>query len=397
MAWWSSSSSSRDNWERLVAAVLKKEQIWDLCHRNSFSTIASDYSDGILSSRPVSSFPSPQLPLTNDSVVEDMENASKTMTLKRFFLDQLLVATDDFSHRNVIGHGRHSTVYKGRLVDGSLVAVKKLWQRVIGIELEMASLVKHRNIIKLIGFCITQKEQLLVYPYMANGSVASCLRERYEWQPPLEWPVRKTIALGVAKGLSYLNQECTRGIIHRDVKAANILLDENFEAFVADFTLAKFMDCDDDDDDGVVGTLSHIAPEYLSTGKCTEKTDVFSYGVFLLELITGKQISHLPQLACIDSMKLLDLVSGLWEKKFEVMIDPDLNGNYVEEEVKKLMRMALICTRSDPDARPTMLEFVRMFEDGDDIAERWEEEAKPARLDSHTPILGIHCYQSSLG
>ncbi|GFY96482.1 somatic embryogenesis receptor-like kinase 2 [Actinidia rufa] len=152
--------------------------------------------------------------------------------LKRFSLRELQVATDGFSNKNILGRGGFGKVYKGRLADGSLVAVKRLKEeRTPGGELqfqtevEMISMAVHRNLLRLRGFCMTPTERLLVYPYMANGSVASCLRERPPSEPPLDWPTRKRIALGSARGLSYLHDHCDPKIIHRDVKAANILLD----------------------------------------------------------------------------------------------------------------------------------------------------------------------------
>ncbi|RVW69690.1 Brassinosteroid insensitive 1-associated receptor kinase 1 [Vitis vinifera] len=148
-----------------------------------------------------------------------------------------------------------------------------------------------------------------VYPFMVNGSVASCLRERADGQSPLNWPIRKQIALGSARGLAYLHDHCDPKIIHRDVKAANILLDEEFEAVVGDFGLAKLMDYKDTHvTTAVRGTIGHIAPEYLSTGKSSEKTDVFGYGVMLLELITGQRAFDLARLANDDDVMLLDWV-----------------------------------------------------------------------------------------
>ncbi|KAJ9675307.1 hypothetical protein PVL29_024310 [Vitis rotundifolia] len=301
--------------------------------------------------------------------------------LKRFSLRELQVATDSFSNKNILGRGGFGKVYKGRLADGSLVAVKRLKEeRTPGGELqfqtevEMISMAVHRNLLRLRGFCMTPTERLLVYPYMANGSVASCLRERPASDPPLDWPTRKRIALGSARGLSYLHDHCDPKIIHRDVKAANILLDEEFEAVVGDFGLAKLMDYKDTHvTTAVRGTIGHIAPEYLSTGKSSEKTDVFGYGIMLLELITGQRAFDLARLANDDDVMLLDWVKGLLkEKKLEMLVDPDLQNNYVEAEVEQLIQVALLCTQGSPMDRPKMSEVVRMLE-GDGLAERWDE------------------------
>ncbi|CAL1352692.1 unnamed protein product [Linum trigynum] len=301
--------------------------------------------------------------------------------LKRFSLRELQVASDNFSNKNILGRGGFGKVYKGRLADGTLVAVKRLKEeRTQGGELqfqtevEMISMAVHRNLLRLRGFCMTPTERLLVYPYMANGSVASCLRERADSQSPLNWPIRRRIALGSARGLAYLHDHCDPKIIHRDVKAANILLDEEFEAVVGDFGLAKLMDYKDTHvTTAVRGTIGHIAPEYLSTGKSSEKTDVFGYGVMLLELITGQRAFDLARLANDDDVMLLDWVKGLLkDKKLETLVDGDLQGNYIDEEVEQLIQVALLCTQSSPMERPKMSEVVRMLE-GDGLAERWEE------------------------
>ncbi|KAG7648437.1 putative protein kinase RLK-Pelle-LRR-II family [Arabidopsis thaliana] len=301
--------------------------------------------------------------------------------LKRFSLRELQVATDSFSNKNILGRGGFGKVYKGRLADGTLVAVKRLKEeRTPGGELqfqtevEMISMAVHRNLLRLRGFCMTPTERLLVYPYMANGSVASCLRERPPSQLPLAWSIRQQIALGSARGLSYLHDHCDPKIIHRDVKAANILLDEEFEAVVGDFGLARLMDYKDTHvTTAVRGTIGHIAPEYLSTGKSSEKTDVFGYGIMLLELITGQRAFDLARLANDDDVMLLDWVKGLLkEKKLEMLVDPDLQGNYTEAEVEQLIQVALLCTQSSPMERPKMSEVVRMLE-GDGLAEKWDE------------------------
>ncbi|KAL6514671.1 BRASSINOSTEROID INSENSITIVE 1-associated receptor kinase 1 [Orobanche gracilis] len=313
--------------------------------------------------------------------------------LKRFSLRELQVATDHFSNKHILGRGGFGKVYKGRLADGSLVAVKRLKEeRTQGGELqfqtevEMISMAVHRNLLRLRGFCMTPTKRLLVYPYMANGSVSSCLRvnwkncrdcilmKRTESQPSLDWPKRKRIALGSARGLAYLHDHCDPKIIHRDVKAANILLDEDFEAVVGDFGLAKLMDYKDTHvTTAVRGTIGHIAPEYLSTGKSSEKTDVFGYGVMLLELMTGQRAFDLARLASDDDVMLLDWVKGLLkEKKLETLLDADLQGNYIDEEVEQLLQVALLCSQGSPMERPKMSDVVRMLE-GDGLAERWEE------------------------
>ncbi|CAI0557085.1 unnamed protein product [Linum tenue] len=302
--------------------------------------------------------------------------------LKRFSLRDLQVATDTFSNKHILGRGGFGKVYKGRLADGSLVAVKRLkedhtpgeelqFQR----EVEMISLAVHRNLLRLIGFCMTPTERLLVYPYMANGSVASCLRERSPSQPSLDWPTRKRIALGSARGLSYLHDHCNPKIIHRDVKAANILLDEEFEAVVGDFGLAKLMDRGKTHvTTAVRGTIGHIAPEYLSAGMSSEKSDVFAYGIMLLELITGQKPLNLVRLACDNDAMLLDWVKGrLNDKQLELLVDPDLQNIYVEAEVEQLIQVALLCMQGSPVGRPMMSEVVRMLQGDDGLAERWDE------------------------
>ncbi|XP_042487662.1 LRR receptor kinase BAK1-like isoform X3 [Macadamia integrifolia] len=301
--------------------------------------------------------------------------------LKRFSLQELKVATDSFSNKNILGRGGFGKVYKGRLADGQPVAVKRqkeertpggeLWFQT---EVEMISTAVHRNLLRLRGFCVTPTERLLVYPYMANGSVASRLGECPPGEPPLDWATRKRIALGSARGISYLHDHCDPKIIHRDIKAANVFLDEKFEAVVGDFGLAKRMDCKDTHvTTALRGTIGHISPEYFSTGRSSEKTDVFGYGIMLLEFVTGQRAFDLARRRNKDDIMLLDWVKGLLkEKKLDMLVDPDLRNNYVESEVEQLIQVALLCTQGSPMDRPKMSEVVRMLE-GDGLAERWEE------------------------
>ncbi|XP_073045548.1 BRASSINOSTEROID INSENSITIVE 1-associated receptor kinase 1-like [Primulina eburnea] len=405
-----------DDWERLVGAVLKREELRQIALYPSFSSFSSSSISSDFRFDP--SFQHVSVAncatgatrgwvvarlLAAPAIALDWYRRRKPEKyffdgpevhlgqLERFSLRELRVASDNFSNKNILGRGGFCTVYKGRLADGSLVAVKRLEEThnqpgelQFQTEVEMISLAVHRNILRLRGFCMTPTERLLVYPYMANGSVASCLRERPEPQPPLDWQIRKRIALGSARGLAFLHDHCDPKIIHRDVKAASILLDEDFEAVVGNFGLAKLMDSEDTHvTTAVRGTIGHIAPEYLSTGRCSEKTDVFGYGVMLLELITGLRAFDLARLANDDDVMLLDWkyfdsvhfkfihediyalekcqVRGLLkEKRLETRVDADLRGNYVEEEVEQLIQLALLCTQSSPLERPKMSEVVMM-------------------------------------
>ncbi|KAK1363027.1 Protein kinase domain-containing protein [Heracleum sosnowskyi] len=295
--------------------------------------------------------------------------------LKKFSFRELQIATNNFSSKNILGKGGFGHVYKGRLQDGTLVAVKRLndgstggGERQFQTEVEMISLAVHRNLLGLYGFCMTATEKLLVYPFMSNGSVASRLKAK----PILDWDIRKRIALGAARGLLYLHEQCDPKIIHRDVKAANILLDDYCEAVVGDFGLAKFMNHQDSHvTTAVRGTVGHIAPEYLSTGQSSEKTDVFGFGILLLELITGHRALEFGK-AANQKGAILDWVKKIYqEKKLDILVDKDLKNNYDTVELEELVKVAFLCTQYLPGLRPKMSEVVRMLE-GDGLAEKWE-------------------------
>ncbi|XP_020591952.1 protein NSP-INTERACTING KINASE 1-like isoform X2 [Phalaenopsis equestris] len=295
--------------------------------------------------------------------------------LKMFQFRELQIATNNFNSKNILGKGGFGNVYRGQLQDGSFVAVKRLkdgnaagGEIQFRTEVEMISLAVHRNLLKLYGFCVTPTERLLVYPYMSNGSLASRLKVK----PALNWGTRKKIALGAGRGLLYLHEQCDPKIIHRDVKAANILLDEDCEAVVGDFGLAKLLDHQDSHvTTAVRGTVGHIAPEYLSTGQSSEKTDVFGFGILLLELITGQRALEFGKVAN-QKGAMLDWVKKLnQEKNLELLIDKDLNNSCDRIELEEMVQVALLCTQFLPRHRPKMSEVVRMLE-GDGLAERWE-------------------------
>ncbi|CAL4885138.1 unnamed protein product [Urochloa decumbens] len=295
--------------------------------------------------------------------------------MKRFQFRELQAATENFSSKNILGKGGFGIVYRGQLPDGTLVAVKRLkdgnaagGEAQFQTEVEMISLAVHRNLLRLYGFCMTTSERLLVYPYMSNGSVAL----RLKGKPPLDWITRKRIALGAARGLLYLHEQCDPKIIHRDVKAANILLDDCCEAIVGDFGLAKLLDHRESHvTTAVRGTVGHIAPEYLSTGQSSEKTDVFGFGILLLELITGQTALEFGK-SSNQKGAMLDWVKKMHqEKQLDILVDKGLGNKYDRIELEEMVQVALLCTQFLPGHRPKMSEVVRMLE-GDGLAERWE-------------------------
>ncbi|KAJ8761848.1 hypothetical protein K2173_005420 [Erythroxylum novogranatense] len=289
--------------------------------------------------------------------------------VKRFSFRELQIATSNFSPKNILGQGGFGVVYKGCLPNKTLVAVKRLrdpnctGEVQFQTEVEMIGLALHRNLLRLYGFCLTPDERLLVYPYMPNGSVADRLRETCQERPSLDWTRRIRIALGAARGLLYLHEQCNPKIIHRDVKAANILLDECFEAVVGDFGLAKLLDQRDSHvTTAVRGTVGHIAPEYLSTGQSSEKTDVFGFGILLLELLTGQKALDAGN-GQVQKGMILDWVRTLYEeKRLEVLVDRDLKGCFEALELEKTVELALQCTRSHPNLRPKMSEVMKVLE-----------------------------------
>ncbi|KAJ6893689.1 LRR receptor-like serine/threonine-protein kinase [Populus alba x Populus x berolinensis] len=289
--------------------------------------------------------------------------------LKRFSFRELQIATSNFSPKNILGQGGYGVVYKGCLPNKTFIAVKRLkdpnfaGEVQFQTEVEMIGLALHRNLLNLYGFCMTPDERLLVYPYMPNGSVADRLRETCREKPSLDWNRRIHIALGAARGLLYLHEQCNPKIIHRDVKAANILLDEGFEAVVGDFGLAKLLDLRDSHvTTAVRGTVGHIAPEYLSTGQSSEKTDVFGFGILLLELITGQKALDAGN-GQVQKRMILDWVRTLnEEKRLEVLVDRDLKGCFDALELEKAVELALKCTQSHPNLRPKMSEVLKVLE-----------------------------------
>ncbi|KAK8546322.1 hypothetical protein V6N13_067542 [Hibiscus sabdariffa] len=288
---------------------------------------------------------------------------------KEFTYRELKEATRCFNGNRIIGHGAFGTVYKGILSDnGDIVAVKRCSHSGQGqaeflSELSIIGSLRHRNLVRLQGWCHKKEEILLVYDLMLNGSLDKAL---YEARTPLPWVHRQKIVLGVASALAYLHQECDHQVIHRDVKTSNIMLDEGFNAKLGDFGLARRVEHDKSPDATVAaGTMGYLAPEYLLTGRASDKTDVFSYGAVVLEVASGRRPIERDGMG--TSLKRnTNLVEWVWgmhqEGRLLSAADPRLEGEFEEGSMRRVLMVGLACSHPDPMARPTMRGVVQMLE-----------------------------------
>ncbi|KAL0705213.1 hypothetical protein Bca4012_071638 [Brassica carinata] len=287
-----------------------------------------------------------------------------------FSYEELVKATNGFSDENLLGEGGFGCVYKGALPDGRVVAVKQLkigggqGDREFKAEVETISRVHHRHLLSLVGYCISENRRLLIYDYVPNNNLYFHLHAA--GTPGLDWATRVKIAAGAARGLAYLHEDCHPRIIHRDIKSSNILLDNNFHPLVSDFGLAKLaLDCNTHITTRVMGTFGYMAPEYASSGKLTEKSDVFSFGVVLLELVTGRKPVDTSQPLGDESLVewARPLLSHAVEtEEFEALVDPKLGRNYVGAEMFRMIEAAAACIRHSAAKRPRMSQIVRAFD-----------------------------------
>ncbi|XP_057468616.1 cold-responsive protein kinase 1-like isoform X2 [Actinidia eriantha] len=272
-------------------------------------------------------------------------------------------ATKDFSDENKLGGGGFGDVYKGTLKNGTVVAVKKLAigssraQADFATEVKLISNVHHRNILRLLGCCSKGPELLLVYDCMANGSLDKFLYG--ERRGALNWKQRFDIIFGTARGLAYLHEQFHVCIIHRDIKPSNILLDDSLQPKIADFGLARLLPNDQSHlSTRFAGTLGYTAPEYAIHGQLSEKVDTYSFGVVVLEIISGRRCNEMTVEPVTEY--LLEQAWKLYENDMHLkLVDETLDSNeYREEEMKKVIEIALICTQSPVSSRPTMSEVV---------------------------------------
>ncbi|KAL0855238.1 hypothetical protein Bca101_060390 [Brassica carinata] len=284
-----------------------------------------------------------------------------------FSYAELELATCGFSRANFLAEGGYGSVHRGVLPEGQVVAVKqyKLASSQGDVEfcseVEVLSCAQHRNVVMLIGFCIEDSRRLLVYEYICNGSLDSHLYGRK--RETLEWSARQKIAVGAARGLRYLHEECRVGcIVHRDMRPNNILITHDNEPLVGDFGLARWQpDGELGVETRVIGTFGYLAPEYAQSGQITEKADVYSFGVVLVELVTGRKAIDITMPK--GQQCLTEWARPLLEEyAVEELIDPRLGDRFVESEVICMIHAASLCIRRDPCLRPRMSQVLRILE-----------------------------------
>ncbi|KAL1203862.1 LRR receptor-like serine/threonine-protein kinase ERL1 [Cardamine amara subsp. amara] len=284
------------------------------------------------------------------------------MDLAIHTFDDIMRVTENLSEKFIIGYGASSTVYKCTLKTSRPIAIKRLHNqyphnlREFETELETIGSIRHRNIVSLHGYALSPIGNLLFYDYMENGSLWDLLHGSLK-KVKLDWETRLKIAVGAAQGLAYLHHDCTPRIIHRDIKPSNILLDENFEAHLSDFGIAKSIPASKTHASTyVLGTIGYIDPEYARTSRLNEKSDIYSFGIVLLELLTGKK-------AVDNEANLHQLIlSKADDNTVMEAVDPEVTVTCMDlGHIRKTFQLALLCAKPNPFERPTMLEVSRVL------------------------------------
>ncbi|XP_052177862.1 probable leucine-rich repeat receptor-like serine/threonine-protein kinase At3g14840 isoform X1 [Diospyros lotus] len=301
-----------------------------------------------------------------DTMDEDLKGLD--LQTSSFTLRQIKAATNNFDATNKIGEGGFGFVYKGLLADGTTIAVKQLsskskqGNREFVNEIGMVSALEHPHLVKLYGCCIANSQLLLVYEYMENNSLARALFGPEEFQLKLDWQTRYKICIGIARGLAFLHEESRLKIVHRDIKATNVLLDKNLNPKISDFGLAKL---DEEDNTHIstriAGTYGYMAPEYAMHGYLTDKADVYSFGIVALEIASGR--SNTSFRAKEPCFNLLDRTLELKaEGRLTELVDPKLGSAFNRDEAMVMIDVALLCTNAAASVRPAMSSVVSMLE-----------------------------------
>ncbi|XP_071725923.1 cysteine-rich receptor-like protein kinase 2 [Rutidosis leptorrhynchoides] len=330
----------------------------------------------------------------------DKQDASETKETGTYSYKQLQLATNNFSKENLIGKGGFGEVFKALLDDDTVVAVKKLkvghGKEKIGFENEilLTSHIRHRNLLCLLGWSCKESDLLLVLEYMPNGSLDTFL-----WgakRGALNWKQRYEIILGIARGLAHLHQEFLFKIVHRDVKSSNILLDDNFQPKIADFGLARFQQPNQTHvTTKFAGTLGYTAPEYALYGALSDKVDIFSFGIVILEIISGQKCTSMKYDGSYTEC-LLEHAWKLYEHKEHInLVDKTIDENeYEDVHVMQIIEIAMLCTQSPASKRPTMSQVVLMLHNVPSLGEI--QISKPIFI-NHNRKIDIRSLQNSIG
>ncbi|KAK2404969.1 cysteine-rich receptor protein kinase precursor [Trifolium repens] len=281
----------------------------------------------------------------------------------RFGLGEIESATNKFAKENMIGKGGFGEVYKGVLSNGEEVAVKRLLgsskqgAREFKNEVLVIARLQHKNLVKLQGFCIDEQEKILIYKYVPNKSLDYFLFDPLK-RRQLDWHERHKIIGGIARGILYLHEDSRLKIIHRDLKPSNILLDSNMDPKISDFGMARIVVTDNIEENThrIVGTYGYMSPEYAMHGQFSVKSDVFSFGVMVLEIISGKRKYSSSESDCVD---IRTQAWTKWKNQTTLeLLDPQMEGSLCQNDIIRCIHIALLCVQEDPNDRPTMAKVV---------------------------------------
>jgi len=305
-----------------------------------------------------------------------------------YTLRELEAATNNFGESNVVGEGGYGIVYRGQLPDGTMVAVKNLLnnrgqaEKEFRVEVEAIGRVRHKNLVRLLGYCAEGAHRMLVYEYVDNGNLEQWLHGPMSKTNPLPWEARMKIVLGTAKGLAYLHEALEPKVVHRDIKSSNILVASEWNAKVSDFGLAKLLGSGKSHvTTRVMGTFGYVAPEYANTGLLNERSDVYSFGVLLMEIITGRDPVDYNRAA--GEINLVDwLKQMVGNRRSEEVADPSMELKPTSRALKRSLLVALRCV--DPDAlkRPKIGHVVHMLE-AEEFPFRDDRKAGSTNVRSH--------------
>ncbi|WJX77515.1 non-specific serine/threonine protein kinase [Trifolium repens] len=288
-----------------------------------------------------------------------------------YTLRELEDATGGLCPENVLGEGGYGIVYHGVLTDGTKVAVKNLLnnkgqaEKEFKVEVEAIGRVRHKNLVRLLGYCVEGAYRMLVYEYVDNGNLEQWLHGDVGPVSPLTWEIRMNVILGTARGLAYLHEGLEPKVVHRDVKSSNILLDRQWNSKVSDFGLAKLLNSENSYvTTRVMGTFGYVAPEYACTGMLTEKSDVYSFGILIMEIITGRSpVDYGRPQGEVNLIEWLKTMVG--NRKAEEVVDPKLPELPSSKALKRALLIALRCVDPDATKRPKMGHVIHMLEADD--------------------------------